>query len=58
MLSELEHLNLSITKFRGQSYDNAANISGQYNGINTIILNRQPLTCYTQCGALRINLIA
>ena len=58
MLSELEHLNLSITKLRRQSYDNAANISGQYNGVNTIILNRQPLTCYTHCGTHRINLIA
>ena len=33
-------------------------MSGQYNGVNTIIMNRQPLTCYTQCGANRINLIA
>ena len=36
----------------------AANMSGQYNSVNTIIMNRQPLHFYTQCGAHRINLIA
>ena len=33
-------------------------MSGQYNGVKTIIMNRQPLTLYTQCGAHRTNLIA
>ena len=58
MLSELEHLYLPISKLRGQSYDGAANISGKYNGVKTIIMNRKSLTFYTQCGAHRTNLIA
>ena len=33
-------------------------MSGQYNSVNTIIMNRQPLTFYTQFGAHRTNLIA
>ena len=36
----------------------AANMSGQYNSVKIIIMNRQPLHFYTQCGAHRINLIA
>ena len=43
MLSELEHLNLPISKLRGQSYDGAANMSSYCNGVNTIIVTRQPL---------------
>ena len=39
-------------------YDGAANMSGQYNGVKTIIMNIQPLTFYIQCGAYRTNLIA
>ena len=58
ILSELEHLNLPISKLRGQSYDGAANMSGKCNGVKTIIMNRQPLAFYTHCGAHRTNLIA
>ena len=57
ILSQFEHLNWPISKLRGQSYDGAANMSGQYNGVKTIIINRQPLTFYTQCGAHRTNVI-
>ena len=39
MLSELLHLNLPISKLRIQSYDGAANMSGQYNSVKTIIMN-------------------
>ena len=55
---ELEHLNLPISKLRGQSYDGAANISDNCNGVKTIILTRQSLVFYTHCGAHRTNLIA
>ena len=33
ILSELENLNLPISKLIGQSYDGAANMSGKYNGV-------------------------
>ena len=62
MSSELKHLNLPISTLRGQSYGCAANInismSGQYNVVKTIIMNRQPLNFDTQCGAHRTNLIS
>ena len=48
---------MPIPKLRGQSYDGAANISGKFNGVNTIIVTRQPLAFYTHCGAHRTNLI-
>ena len=57
ILSELEHLNFPISKLRGQSYDGAANMSGKCNGVKTIIVTRQPLSFYTQCGAHRTNVI-
>ena len=49
---------MPISKLRGQSYDGVANMSGQYNVVKTIIMNRQPLNFDTQCGAHRINVIA
>ena len=58
ILSELEYLNLPISNLRGLSYDGAANMSGQYNSVKTIIMNRLPLDFYTHCGAHRTNLIA
>ena len=57
IVSELEHLNLPISKLRGQSYDGAANMSGKCNGVKIIIMTRQPLAFYTNCGAHRTNII-
>ena len=47
-----------MSKLRGHSYDVAANMSGKYNGVKTIIVTRQSLAFYTQCGAHTTNLIA
>ena len=58
MLSELEYLNLPISKLRGHSYDGAANMSDKCNSVKTIIVTRQPLYFYTHCAAHWTNLIA
>ena len=58
ILSELEHLNLPISKLRGHSYDGAANMSSKCNGVKTIIVTRQPLDLHTHCVAHRTNIIA
>ena len=58
IVSELEHLNLPISKLRGHAYDGAAYKSCKCNCVNTIIMTRHSLALYTHCGAHRTNVIA
>lgn len=41
----------------GQSYDGAANMSGQYNGLQAKILEKNPQALFIWCSAHRLNLI-
>ncbi|XP_060855359.1 zinc finger MYM-type protein 1-like [Metopolophium dirhodum] len=41
----------------GQSYDGAANMSGQYNGLQAKIIEKNPHALYIWCSAHRLNLI-
>lgn len=41
----------------GQSYDEAANMSGQYNGLQAKILEQNPQALFIWCSAHRLNLI-
>jgi hypothetical protein len=45
-LEQLEKHDIKIEDYRGQSYDNASNISGQNNGLHTKIKKKNPLTEY------------
>ena len=54
----LLRLQLPVSLLRGQSYDGASNMSGQYNGCQAIIAERQPLALYVHCGAHCINLVS
>ncbi|KAI6660624.1 Zinc finger MYM-type protein 1-like [Oopsacas minuta] len=42
---------------RGQCYDNAANMSGKYNGMQKKILEHAPLAIYLQCSLHSLNLV-
>jgi hypothetical protein len=42
----------------GQSYDGAANMSGQYNELQSKILEQNPQALFIWCSAYRLNLIA
>jgi len=53
----LLRLNLSLANLRGQTYDGAANMSGQYRGCQAIIAGEQPLATYVHCGAHCTNLV-
>ncbi|XP_065658846.1 52 kDa repressor of the inhibitor of the protein kinase-like [Hydra vulgaris] len=53
----LDTNNLSIKNCRGQSYDNAANMSGQYNGLRELLQRENQLAVYTPCAAHNLNLI-
>jgi hypothetical protein len=46
VLSTSGSLNIDLGDCRGQSYDNAANMSGTYNGLQTRIKQLSPLATF------------
>ncbi|XP_054082569.1 zinc finger MYM-type protein 1-like [Zeugodacus cucurbitae] len=58
IILELETLGINIEDCRGQSYDNAANMSGMYNGLQEKIRNQAPFAFYVPCSAHSLNLVA
>lgn len=57
LLEQLEKHDIKIEDCRGQSYDNASNMSGQYNGLQAKIKKRNPLAEYVPCAGHSLNLI-
>ena len=57
-LDVLLKLQLPLTMLRGQTYDGASNMSGQYSGCQAIIAQEQPLALYVHSGAHSANLVA
>ncbi|XP_020409201.1 zinc finger MYM-type protein 1-like [Prunus persica] len=47
---------LSISKLRGQSYDGASNMRGEFSGLKTLLLNENDSTFYVHCFAHRLQL--
>ncbi|XP_039123284.1 zinc finger MYM-type protein 1-like [Dioscorea cayenensis subsp. rotundata] len=47
---------LSISRLRGQGYDGASNMKGQFNGLKTLILNENPFAFYVHCFAHQLQL--
>ncbi|XP_074106438.1 LOW QUALITY PROTEIN: zinc finger MYM-type protein 1-like, partial [Cotesia typhae] len=56
-LKSLENNGLDIMNCRGQSYDNASNMSGIYSGLQTRIKTINPLADYVPCAAHSLNLV-
>ncbi|XP_012839668.1 PREDICTED: zinc finger MYM-type protein 1-like [Erythranthe guttata] len=52
----LPRYGLSISKLRGQGYDGASNMKGQFNGLKTLILNENPCAYYIHCFAHQLQL--
>ena len=52
--------NLSLSKLRGQGYDEASNMQGNINGLKTLILKENKLALYVHCFShqLRLTLVA
>ena len=48
---------IDIGNCRGQSYDNAANMSGKYNGVQAIIREKCSVAYYVPCTANSLNLV-
>ena len=47
---------LSISRLRGQGYDGASNMRGEFNGLKALILNNNPNAYYVHCFAHRLQL--
>lgn len=54
---ELEKLNINLKDCRGQSYDNASNMSGIYNGLQAKIQEQAPFAMFGPCAAHSLNLV-
>ena len=48
---------VDFAKCRGQSYDNAANVSGRYNGMQQKLLEANKFAIYVPCAAHSLNLV-
>ncbi|XP_074112948.1 zinc finger MYM-type protein 1-like [Cotesia typhae] len=57
LLQSLENNGLDIMNCRGQSYDNASNMSGIYSSLQTRIKTINPVADYVPCAAHSLNLV-
>ena len=57
LLTFLDQHGIDIKKCRGQSYDNASNMSGKYNGMQAIILEKCQFAAFIPCAAHSLNLV-
>ena len=57
LLDFLKVKNVDIANCRGQSYDNASNMSGKYNGVQAKIREINPLALFITCCAHSLNLV-
>ena len=53
----LETHQIKLSDCRGQSHDNASNMSGKYSGFQVRILEKNPLADYIPCFAHSLNLV-
>ncbi|XP_018368022.1 PREDICTED: zinc finger MYM-type protein 1-like [Trachymyrmex cornetzi] len=57
VLNLLENNSIDICDCRAQTYDNASNMSGKYNGCQALIKEKNELAYYVPCVAHSLNLI-
>ncbi|CAK8531740.1 unnamed protein product [Lathyrus sativus] len=53
----LDKYMLSISRIRGQGYDGASNMRGEFNGLQRKILDENPYAFYVHCYAYRLQLV-
>ena len=53
----LDHYKLSISRIRGQGYDGASNMRGEFNDLQRKILDENPYAFYVHCYAHRLQLV-
>lgn len=57
LLNFLKEIGIDIKDCRGQSYDNASNMSGKYNGLQSLIKEKCQFAEYVPCCAHSLNLV-
>jgi hypothetical protein len=57
LISFLQTVGLDISNCRGQSYDNASNMSGKYIGMQTLIRQKSPYAIFVPCSVHSLNLV-
>jgi hypothetical protein len=57
ILQKLDADGLDIVDCRGQGYDNGANMSGKYNGVQAVITQQNSLATFVPCAAHSLNLV-
>lgn len=57
LLKKLESYGFDIADYRGQGYGNGANMVGQYQGVQSRILNQNPRAFFMPCRAHSLNLV-
>ena len=57
ILNVFEKLDIDFEKCRGQSYDNAANMAGKYNGVQQKILEKNECPKFIPCAGHSLNLV-
>nr|XP_034601362.1 zinc finger MYM-type protein 1-like [Setaria viridis] len=57
LVSMLAKYGLSIAKVRGQGYDGASNMRGQFHGLQRLVLNENPFAFYIHCFAHQLQLV-
>lgn len=57
VLKTLSDLDIPLSDMRGQSYDNASNMAGMYNGVQALIKTHNSLAEYVPCSAHSLNLV-
>ncbi|XP_078427996.1 uncharacterized protein LOC144700473 [Wolffia australiana] len=48
---------LDIKRLRGQAYDGASNMRGEFNGLQTLVRSQVPFAFYVHCFTHRLNLV-
>ena len=57
ILKRLEELSIPFEDYRGQSYDNGANMKGKSKGVQARLLEKNPRALFVPCGAHTVNLV-
>jgi hypothetical protein len=57
LLAVLDRNKLSVSRIRGQGYDGASNMRGEFNGLQKKILDENPYAFYVHCFAHQLQLV-
>ena len=57
LLEFFDAVDINIANCCGQSYHNAANMSGRYSGMQALIIKENPLAIFVPCFAHSLNLV-